>query len=343
MRILRSEIVKLLAVMAWVICVGGSVLGQISTISDSASQTGFGGIHSIVGTVFGPSGRPIESRVRVRISTAMGAERSFNTNETGNFAFRGLPGGSYTVSIDREKEFEPISQMVDITSVGPPAQTYTLNIRLVAKPGAQQMKPAVVSAEFAKVPAGARAYYDKAVELGQKAEHEAAIEQLKLAIKEYPQFHQAHNEMGVQYLRTNQLENADAAFQNALKIDSGYFTAMVNRGIANVSMKRYGESIPILRKAVKMNDKSAVAYSFLGQALANLGLFDDAEKDLQTSLRLGKEQMKEAHRILAIIYADWGNKKKAAEELETYLRLTPDAPDAEKLKEMIAQFRGAND
>jgi len=107
-------------------------------------------------------------------------------------------------------------------------------------------------------------------------------------------------------------------------------------------MKRYGEAVPILRKALAKNDQSAVGHYFLGQALANLGLFEDAEKELLTALKLGNEEMKEAHRMLAIIYASRGANKQAADELEAYLKLAPNTPDAEKLKEKIRQLRESN-
>ena len=324
------------------LCFVGSMLGQISSIPDSASQTGLGGANAIVGTVFGPSGRPVESRVRIRLASMTSGDRISNTNENGNFAFRGLPTGSYTISIEKEKEFVPISQSVDVMQFrGSPPQTYTLNIRLELK-ARDEAKPGVLNAEFVNVPQPARVYYDNAVELAKKGDHLGAIEQLKLAIKEYPTFTSAFNDLGVQYLKLNQLENADEAFQGALKIDPTAFSALINRGIANVMMKRYGEAVPILRKALKTNDQSAVGHYFLGQALANLGMFDDAEKELLASLKLGKEAMKEAHRILAIIYTSRGAKQQAAGELEAYLKLAPNAPDAQKLRERIQQLKGSN-
>ena len=325
------------------IFLGGLATGQISSISDGASQTGLGGIHAIVGTVFGPSGQPVETRVRVRLSIMTGGNRSFNTNDTGNFAFRGLPNGSYTISVENEKDFEPVSQNVDIMVLGGGiSQTYTVNLRLKAKAGVTA-KPAVVSAEFVGVPEKARAFYDAAIEKSKGGQHQEAIDQLKLAINEHPNFMLAHNEIGVQHLKLGQLESADEAFQKASKISPEAFTPIMNRGIANVMMKRYGEAIPILRKAVKLNDKSAVGHYFLGQALANLGLFVDAEKELRASLTLDKTQMKEARRILAIIYTNRGDKNQAAEQLELYLGATPDASDADKLKEMIRQLRASND
>jgi hypothetical protein len=53
------------------------------------------------------------------------------TDEYGKFAFRGLVNGEYTIVIDKEKEFEPYHQTVDIRQFrGAPPQVYNLNIRL---------------------------------------------------------------------------------------------------------------------------------------------------------------------------------------------------------------------
>ncbi len=321
----------------------GSLFAQVSSIPDSQSQTGFGGINQIIGTVFAPSGRPLESRARIRLSTMTRGDRVFNLNETGNFAFRGLPSGSYTISIDKEPDYKPYSTNVDVIQMrGSPAQILTLNIRLEFKDRTKATPP-VLNAEFANVPKKALEFYNVAIEKAKTGDRTAAIEQLKLAIAEYPSFTQAFNELGVQYLKLNRLEDADEAFRGALKIDPESFAGLINRGIANVMMKRYGESVPILRKALKKNEQSPVGHYFLGQALANLGLFDEAVKELRASLELGKEEMKEAHRILAIIYSSRGAKKEAVGELEAYLALVPDTPDAEKLKDMIRKLKEPNE
>ena len=321
----------------------GSLTGQINTIPDSQSQTNLGGQNQIVGTVFGPSGRPTENPVQVRLSTMTRGDRTMITTNTGQFAFRGLPTGSYTVSIEKEKDFEPYSQSVDLRQFrGGPPQLFTMTIQLVLK-ARTETKPAVVNAEFAGVPAEAQEHYFEAVASSKKGDVAGAIEQLKLAINVHPSFMNAYNELGVLYLRTNKLEDADAAFQEALKIVPDSYSPMVNRGIANVMMKRYGEAVPILRKALIKNNDSAVAHFFLGQALANLGLFTDAEKELIRSVELGQGQMLEAHRILAVIYAQRGETKKAAECLETYLQLKPTAPDAERLRQKLQQLKGSTE
>jgi tetratricopeptide (TPR) repeat protein len=319
------------------------VMAQVF-LPPGGTDTGMGGANAIQGLIILSNGQRLERRVTVRLQTMTKGDRIAMSDEYGKFVFRSLPTGEYMIVIEKEKDIEPYRQPVDIRQMpGAPAQVYYLSIRLQLK-ASSEGKPAVLNAELANVPKRALAYYNNAGEQARKNDHDGAIEQLKLAVKEYPSFMLAYNELGVQYLKVNQLENADLAFQEALKIDPNAFNALLNRGFTIVLMKRYGEAVPILRKAVAKNDQSAVAHYFLGQSLANLGLFEDAEKELQASLKLGSDEkdINEAHRMLAIIYVSRGAKKEAAGELEAYLKMAPDAPDAEKLKEKIRQLREPN-
>lgn len=306
-----------------------------------AGDTGLGGVNSINGSVLA-EGQRLQRRISVRLQSMTRGDRVVMTDDYGNFTFRGLVSGDYTIVIDKEKDFKPFSQVVSVIQLrGFPPQNYTLSIRLELKERTDA-KPGVLNVEFANVPKPALVHYDNALELSKTNDHSGAIEELKLAIKEYPSFSQAFNELGVQYLKVNELEKADEAFQEAVKINPDAVSSLINRGITNVLMKRYGEAVPILRKSLQKKKDSAVAHYFLGQALANLGLFDDAEKELLTSLELGKEEMKEAHRILAIIYASRGAKQQAADQLDAYLKLAPNTPDAQKLRDKIQQLRQSN-
>src|SRR6185295_2633005 len=247
----------------------------------AATDTGLGGVNIISGALVSPSGQSIERRVTVRLQTVSRGDRIASTDEKGHFAFLGVPPGEYVVMLVKDPEFEPFSQDISIVQTyGAPPRTFYVNVRLKRK--------AVLNPDFVNVPKPALVHYDKAVEQAGKGDHTKAIEELKLAIKEYPSFTLAFNELGVQYLKMNQLENADEAFQSALKINPDAVVALINLGIANFMMKRYGEAVPILRKALAKNDQSAVGHYFLGQALASLGRFDEAEKELLVSLELGK-------------------------------------------------------
>lgn len=318
----------------------GSVFAQSLGVPPDATDSGLGGSNAIVGSVFLPSGQRLDRRIRVRLFTEAKGDRTSMTNDGGDFSFRDLVPGRYTVVIDNEMEFQPVTQIVDINQFrNSPPQLYPINIRLALK-GAAGQKPGVVNAELANAPKSALDFYTKAAELATAGNHKEAIENLRLAIAEYPEFTLAFNEIGVQYLRLNELDKAEEAFRSALKIKAEAFEPLMNLGIVLVQTDRFSEAETTLRAALKQNEKSAVGHYFLGRAQANLGRFDEAEKELVFCIKLGGDEMKEAHRLLAIIYNAQGKKKQAAAELETYLRLVPTAPDAEQLRLVILQLRG---
>ena len=318
----------------------GTSLSQIrSAVLSDAVDSGLGGGNAIVGTVISPSGQRVDRRIRVRLLTQTRGDLTSSTDDSGNFSFRGLVSGRFTIVIDNEKEFQPVAEQVEIFQFrGAPPQIYTINIRLAVKAGTDS-KPGIINAAYANVPQKALNFYTKALELEKAGDGKGAIDQLKLSVAEYPNFMLGFNEMGVQYLRLNECEKAEESFRTALKIEPEAFLPLINHGLVLVLLKRFSEAEPVLRKALKIREQSAIGHYYLGRAVANLGRFDEAEKELVSSVSLGGDEMKEAHRFLAILYSARGDKKLSVDELETYLRLTPNAPDAEQLRNVIRRFK----
>jgi tetratricopeptide (TPR) repeat protein len=308
-------------------------------IPPGATDTGLGGGNAISGSILASTGQRLERRVSVRLQTPTKGDRVTMTDEYGTFNFRGLPTGDYVLVIDKEKDYQTASQAVTVIQPrGFPAQTYVVNIRLVPKAG-EGPKPGVVNADAVNIPKAALDLYNKGVELAKLGDRKAAITQFEAAIAQHKDFMLAYNEMGVQYLRLNELVKADETLQAALKLKPDAFAPLMNRGIVLVTMKKYDEAEPVLRKAVELKSDAAVTHYFLGQALANLGKFDEAEKELSIAVTTGGAEMKEAYRLLAIIYHSKGDKKRAAAQLEKYLQLNPTTPDAEQLRKVIDQYR----
>lgn len=308
-------------------------------VPPGASDTGLGGANVISGMVLSANGQRIERRISIRLQTMTRGDRVTMTDDNGTFTFRGLVSGDYVIVVDKEKGFEPFSQNVNIMQArGFPGQIYNLSIRLNPKPSTEA-KPAVLNVEFANVPKAALDLYNRAIEMAKSGDRQGAIEQLRLAIAEHPKFMMAFNEIGVQYLRMNELDKADESFKVAIEIEPEAYTPLMNRGIVLFQMKRYGEAETIVRNALKIKEQSAVGHYFLGQTLANLGKFDEAEKELNASLALESTGMNEGRRVLAIIYSSKGDRKRAADVLEEYLRISPQAKDSEQLRNTIKQLR----
>jgi tetratricopeptide (TPR) repeat protein len=259
-------------------------------------------------------------------------DRVAMTDDKGTFVFTGVPNGDYVVIVDKEQGFEPYSENVQIIAGAAPH----LVIRLSSK-GEAKSEPGVINAEFANVPPRALAFYQKAMEQAQAGNNKAAIEQLQKAIAEYSNFMLAFNELGLQYLRLGELDKADEALAKAQKLAPDSATPLLTHGILLTVMGKFNLAVTELQTALKQKDQSANGHLYLGQALANLGRFAEAEVQLTRAIELGGDDVKDAHRFLGGIYLQRGEREKALAEFETYLKLAPKAKDAEKVRQMIRQ------
>jgi tetratricopeptide (TPR) repeat protein len=307
---------------------------------------GTGGRYVIQGTLLFPSGQRVDRPMKVRLYTATRGEVMTMTDTNGRFLFRRLSPGSYTILIDGDKDYENVNEQTNIIQVRGAGTISTeeiipVQIRLKYKTG-ESIKPEVVHADLANVPKPALELYNGALKLAQEGKNKAAIEKLNQAITAHPKFMLAFNELGVQYQKVGELEKANDALQSALKISPNSFAPLVNHGIVLVRLKKYAEAEVDLRAALKENDQSAIAHFYLGRALAYLGAFDDAEKELNTAITLGGEQMKEAHRYLGAIYHARGDTARAIAQLETYLKVAPKAEDADAVRQLIRQLKEKN-
>jgi len=311
---------------------------QLTTPIDS----GLGGQNSVRGTVLTPEGARVSTRIPVRLVTPTRGDRVGTLDEFGNFGFSGLVNGDYSILIEKEPDFETSNTPFNINQTrGFPPMQATLNIRLTYKKGVVA-KPAVINAALASVPKAALDLYNQGAQKAKQGDAQGAIQLFEQAIKAYPDFADAYNDMGTQYLKLRDLDKADACFQSALKIDKTSYGATMNHGLTLFYLKKFSDAVPVLKDAIKMKSDQAAPHYFLGQSLAYLGSFDEAETELTSAVGLDSTHTVEAYRFLAIIHNSKGKKKEAADDLETYLKLNPTAPDADNLKEAIKKFKGGS-
>jgi len=316
-------------------------MGQLAGALTESTNTRMGGNNYIVGTVYSPEGVPITTRMRIKLASQEWGDILASTDDRGKFVFSEVGAGLYTIIIDREKEYEPVSHEVNITrarNIVPETFFVTIRLRAVEE---KRPKAGVVNAANAGVPKAALDHYQNASKLANEKDYEGAIKELKLAVSEYPQFVNAHNQIGMLYLRLNKLENAESAFKAALKIDPEAYEPQLNRGIALYRLGKFKDAETSFRATLKAKPDSAVSHYYLGRALNKLGRNEDAEAAFLTCLKTNPDDCKEAHRLLAAIYLDRGALPRVIEELEAYLKVVPTAPDAENLRKVIEESKRA--
>lgn len=325
---------------------GQGGVGSTRGLPDTSS-----GIHTIEGRVLLPSGRPAEQGVLVRLSSSVLISRSASTDADGVFMFNALPRGEYRVTVEGGPEYAPVSNSITIygTTKGTPSgrvgQKLMIDVVLQPKSAA-----AVDEQRFAGVPTPAVDAYRKGMQFAQVGDNKKAAESLKNAVAIHPKFESALVELGTQYLKLNDAAKAAEVLKQATELAPKNFTARLRYGIALLNEKKLTAGETELREALRINAASPAAHMYLGITLLSLSRDEktrafnaeksaEAQKELETAVIAGKEEVAMAHRYLGGIY--WGQKdhKRAADELETYLKLEPKASDADRIRAAIKDLR----
>jgi hypothetical protein len=310
-----------------------------------------GGNNVITGRLYYPTKPAADIRVKVTLESNSSPTITTTTNADGVFKFSGVNAGYYTVVVDAGAEYEIAREQVNIEkSMNYSSGSAQVPIYLRPKGSGPAAKSGAMNPALTGVPKPAVDLYQKGLEFAQKNDSKKAVEQLSKAVELYPQFALALNELGVQYLRLGQPDKAAEALQSATKIMPEEFMPRLNYGIALLNQKKFSEAETELRQALKKNNDSPTAHMYLGIALLttsrdektrqyDMDKYTEAQKELETAVGTGKEEVAMAHRYLGGIYS--GNKeyKRAADEIDTYLKLSPKAADAERLREVVKDLR----
>ena len=305
------------------------------------------GNHSIQGRIHFPAGQPVNSKVvkvNLETSSSVGG-MSTMTDEDGTFRFNGLPPGSYSVVVDAGKQYEAARESVTIEQAGA-APVLQVNIQL--RPKIDASNPS-----FAGVPKEALDFYQKGTAAAQKGNPKSAAEFLTKAVAAYPQFSLALSDLGIQYLKLMQMDQAAEAFEALLKLKPNDAVAHQNLGIAlynqgvafvnqqklDAAQKKLDGAEAQLREAIKLNSPGPTAHYYLGLTLLKFKAYDEAQKEFELVISHGGENLAQAHRYLGGLYQRVHKNKEAADEMEKYLKLEPKAADAETIRGIIKDLR----
>ncbi len=326
------------------------LLVPVAVRAQGTASTGTGGSSTLKGDVFFPSGRRAEGSIQVKLQSFNAGEITVMTDAKGSFTFGSLAPGNYTVVVDAGENYEIARESVVIESELNPARSagpvnlisgrYSVMINLQPKREfGPRAKASVVNAALAEVPDEARRLYEKGLELAGAGDTVKAIDNLRAAVSLYPKFPLALNELGVQYLKVGQPSKAIAVLESASTLSPDAFAPKLNLGIALLETNRFFEAEKQLREALRLNQSIPTAHMYLGVALARLHNDQEAERELRDAINSGSNQVGLAHKYLGGLYWKQHNYRQAADELDTYLRLTPNAQDADRLRATIKDLR----
>ena len=330
-------------VLLIVVCLPAAASAQGS----GRESTGNGGNHIIQGKIFFPSGRRAEGNIQIKLQAFGEAEITTIADSSGSFTFTSLLPGNYTIAINAGDEYEIAREAVTIdsdlnlsrsgVSLNSGSRRYTVMVTLQVK-ASNRAKASVVNAALAEVPEQARTLYEKALQFGKSGDSEKAIENLKAALSLFPKFPLALNELGVQYLTAGQASKAVEPLRAASNLAPDAFSPKLNLGIALLETNQIPDAEAQLRDALKITS-TPTAHMYLGLTLIKAQRLDEARSELETAISGGGGNLAQAHRFLGGIYWQKHEFQRAIDEFETYLRLMPNAPDADRVRGTIQELR----
>lgn len=297
-----------------------------------AQIAGFGSRTTISGSVFVENMNQPAARVKVDVQAVSGGPfTTAYTDSTGRFQADGPKGGSYIISVV-EPGYEPVEERVEqngaLSSVvltlkktrapdpGPMAAGYTVSVRDLAAPDK------------------ARKALERGLERLQKRDPAGSIAHFEEATNVFPDYYEAFYQLGLANLELRRGDEAERALEKAIDLSGGHNAdPQFALGALLCDRGAYQDAERVIRRAMENDSGSWRGYLFLGQALYGQNRLTDAEKNARIALSR-KSDLASAYVVLANIDIRRHDYRNAIAELDNFLRLRPDGPTSEQVRDV---------
>ena len=239
-----------------------------------------------------------------------------------------------------------------------PGERRNIQITLTPKGGvAARPSNRVVSGQ--SVPKAARDSLERALKFAKDNKSEDTIASLKEAIKAYPDYFDAHLLLAGEYLEPivwmNRSRNMNRPARSIPKT-----TVSIRASVRFLmKQKKFALAVGVLGEAARLNPSDANIQMVMGMALLEHASAADpaqskeaaaereksfglAEAAFLKAFELSGKKMAAVHLQLARLYGKKGERAKAADELEQYLKMSPGDKKADGIREAIKALRAGD-
>jgi len=322
-------------------------------VATASAQQG----HTIRGKVRNDAGVNLP-RVTVDLETGNGSLINQTvTNNEGDFSFSGLGETSYVV-VASAPDYNSVSERIDFVrrvSADQPGETRIIEITLLPKIGAPANRAA--STFIQDIPPAARTTLERALKLSKQGKPDLAQALMREAIKLFPDYFDAHFALGNELMKAGRLNDAIAELEQARRVNPKDDRVYEVFGLILIQQKKYAVAAAVFSEASRLNPADPQAQLLRAIALiehANIinssqaqnfpaerdYAFSEAENSLARAYELSGRKLAIVYLHRARIYEKRGDRARAADELEQYLREAPNANNAETIRAAIKKLRG---
>jgi tetratricopeptide (TPR) repeat protein len=183
-----------------------------------------------------------------------------------------------------------------------------------------------------------QASYNLGLLKDKQGETQQGLPYLLEALRHDPSNPLINYDAGVLYAKLNDYQNSAKYSKLALEANRDFAEAYNNYGYALTHLGRYQEALAAIEQSLKLKPDSAAALDSKGFALFGMGHYQEALAEYQKALQLDAT-IGEIHLHLAQTYEKLGEKAKAVQAYETYLKLTPQATDKATVETRISELK----
>jgi tetratricopeptide (TPR) repeat protein len=203
-----------------------------------------------------------------------------------------------------------------------------------------------------RIPGKAVDEYEKAMKDAAKGNPEKAVEGLQRAIRIAPDFFEAQQSLGVQYVALQKFQEAEAALTTARNLSPNSGAPLINLGALYFQQGQvqsdaghsaeaaavFAKAVDILNEAVHRSPLSSAAFSNLGAAQYKIGEYDRARVSLSRALEIDDNE-DNARLVLINVYAKSARYEDALDEIARFLARNPNAPQRASLESIQNQIQ----
>lgn len=299
-------------------------------------------IHTIEGRLTARE-RPVGA-LRIKLLRMPARATIFETfsRPEGHFVFRLLAKGEYAIETFDTEIFE--ASFTSVT-IDPPHPDYPITVSVFVELPlriSDRVKPGIIAADVdLTVPKAAKKRYQKGIEALKRGDMALASAELRAAILIYPDYYAARLELGRGLRLRKEFQEAAEILNPLLRIAPRRSEPLVEVGIVLLELGRRDEAIERLQSALGIEEGSWAGHLYLGWALLEFN-GEAAEPHFKRAIEIDEQKSARAHLALGRLAEERGQHRLALNHLDAYLKISPDANDAEAVRNLAVRLRARN-
>lgn len=307
------------------------------TVSPAASSL----LNRIEGQVYDPNHRPVQNLYVELLNEVDSVIQRTKTDASGRFSFTGVPPGTLTVRVlTFGTNFVEQIQQVVITKTRSNNDVNYVDISLRYDKRSRgpevDMPPGVIFVQ--DIPEAARTLFVKGVADFER-DQDRGVQEVESALNIFSDYFDALNWLGKEYVSRRNYEKAYPYLLRAIDVNQRNASTYYSLSYAFYQMKKYPAAQEAARASALLAPASVAAQLLHGTILRIEEKYTEAETVLLKANSRAKKMNAEVHWQLSLLYNRLNRNQDTIDELETFLKLEPNSPDKNKIRDLIEKLR----